>query len=69
MMYEKSRRKDNEQRLSIEDEKEDLTIQFKIAFLEEIVGINEIDFDEIPLVLINYYIELKLRGLIQRKVR
>ncbi len=44
--------------------KEDITTEIKIAFLEEIVGINEIDFDEVPTALIDYYIELKLKNLI-----
>ena len=41
-----------------------MTTKFKIAFLEEIIGINEIDFEEVPTVLIDYYIELKLRDAI-----
>ncbi|NVM53439.1 MAG: hypothetical protein HWN66_07010 [Candidatus Helarchaeota archaeon] len=45
-------------------EKEDLTTQFKISFLEEIIGIDEIDFDDVPSALVDYYIELKLRDLI-----
>ncbi|MHA1265352.1 MAG: hypothetical protein ACTSRS_08980 [Candidatus Helarchaeota archaeon] len=44
--------------------KEDLTTQFKIAFLEEYVGINEFDFNNVPSVLIEYYIELKLKDLV-----
>jgi len=44
--------------------KEDITTQFKIAFLEEYVGINEIDFNEVPSALVEYYIELKLKHLI-----
>jgi len=44
--------------------KEDLTTKIKIQFLEEIVGINEIDFNEVPSALVEYYIELKLRNLV-----
>ncbi len=43
---------------------EDVTTQIKIAFLEEIVGINEIDFDNVPTALIDYYIDLKIKNLI-----
>ena len=44
--------------------KKDLTLEFKIAFLEEYAGIDDIDFDNVPSALIDYYIELKLRDLI-----
>ncbi|MFX1295876.1 MAG: hypothetical protein ACFFD2_13615 [Promethearchaeota archaeon] len=46
------------------NKKEDITTQIKILFLEEVIGINEIDFDTVPTTLIDYYIELKLRDLI-----
>jgi len=45
-------------------ENEDLTMQFKIQFLEEVIGIDEIDINEVPTVLIDYYIELKLKNLL-----
>ena len=44
--------------------KEDITTQFKIAFLEEIVRVNDFDFNEVPHQLVEYYIQLKLRDLI-----
>ncbi len=44
--------------------KEDMTTKFKILFLEEVVGINDIDFEDVPTALIDYYIELKLKGFI-----
>ena len=34
------------------DKKKDMTIEFKVSFLEEVVGINEIDFDLVPSTLI-----------------
>ena len=40
--------------------KEDITTKIKILFLEEVVGINEIDFETVPSALVDYYIELKL---------
>jgi hypothetical protein len=43
---------------------ENITTKIKIAFLEEVIGINEIDFNEVPSALVEYYIELKLRDLI-----
>lgn len=45
-------------------DKEDLTTQFKIAFLEEIVEVDKFDFNEVPSPLIEYYIDLKLRDRI-----
>ena len=44
--------------------KEDLTTQFKIAFLEEIVEVDKFDFNEVPSPLIEYYIDLKLKDVI-----
>jgi hypothetical protein len=41
-----------------------MTTKFKILFLEEVVGINDIDFEDVPTNLIDYYIELKLKGFI-----
>ena len=46
------------------EKKEDVTTQFKIAFLEEIVKVNDFDFNEVPSQLVEYYIELKLRDLV-----
>ncbi|NVM27721.1 MAG: hypothetical protein HWN65_02675 [Candidatus Helarchaeota archaeon] len=46
------------------NDKEDITTKFKIAYLEEVVGIDEFDFNDVPSALIEYYIELKLKGLI-----
>ncbi len=45
-------------------DKENITTKFKIAYLEEIIRINDFDFNEVPSVLIEYYIELKLKDLI-----
>lgn len=44
-------------------QKQDLTTEFKIAFLEEYVKINDFDFNEVPSILIEYYIALKLKEL------
>jgi hypothetical protein len=48
--------------LKEEPKKEDITTEIKVKFLEEIVGINEIDFDNVPEGLIKYYIRLKTKG-------
>ena len=44
--------------------KEDITTKIKIQFLEEIIGINDIDFNTVPSALVEYYIELKLKKLV-----
>lgn len=44
--------------------KEDITTKIKIQFLEEVIGINDIDFNKVPSALVEYYIELKIRDLV-----
>ena len=56
--------RDDEWQTPISSDKEDLTTQFKIAFLEEIVEVDKFDFNEVPSPLIEYYIDLKLRDRI-----
>ena len=56
--------RDDEWRSSSSCDKEDLTTQFKIAFLEEIVEVDRFDFNEVPSTLIEYYIDLKLKDII-----
>ena len=56
--------RDDEWRFPSSCVKEDLTTQFKIAFLEEIVEVDKFDFNEVPSTLIEYYIDLKLKEII-----
>lgn len=37
---------------------QDITMEIRFRFLEEIVGIDQIDLEKIPISLIEYYINL-----------
>ena len=63
-MSKKSKHSTKKETFSKLEQMEDITTEIKIAFLEEIVGINEIDFDNVPTALIDYYIDLKIKNLI-----
>ncbi len=56
--------RDDEWRIPSECKKEDLTTQFKIAYLEQIIEVDKFDFNEVPSTLIEYYIDLKLKDIV-----
>lgn len=56
--------RDDEWRNPSRNDEVDLTTQFKIAYLEEIIEIDKFDFNEVPSILIEYYIDLKLKDAI-----